>query len=129
MTHYQGYNGNVSIDGDVLLIHRDGKLAQAAFGRNATARRIPLGAITDMAFKPASRMVNGHLALGVQGAPPASKGVPSDVNAIVFTHKHRAGFDQLHAWLLTVLEYNRASGVNPAGFVVSGGGASIKDRH
>lgn len=123
---WHGHNGAVSVDGDALLIDRDTTAGRLAFGKGVQPRRVPLSAITGVRLKPASRLVNGHLSLGLNGVEPAASGVPSDVDSVVFTHKHRAAFDELHAWLLTVVEHNAATGAS--GLAAEGGGASIVDR-
>jgi hypothetical protein len=126
MTTAQGYNGTVTVEGDTLVISRDTMTGRVAFGKDAPPRRIPLSAITAARLKPASRLVNGHLSLGLNGAAPASTGVPSDVDSVVFTHKHRDAFTELHTWLLTVLQHNATA--DASGLAAEGGGASLVDR-
>lgn len=111
---YQGYNGQVTIDGDTLVVTRTGMVAKA--GGLSGERRIPLASITDVAYRPATRLVNGQVRLGLNGtAPVGAMPGGSDPNSVVFTHKHREDFEELHRWLLSTVEHYRAAGAHQAG--------------
>jgi hypothetical protein len=110
---YDGYNGQIVIDGDALVISRDGMVARAAFGKGAEPRRIPLQAISAVALHEATRLKNGWISLGVGGAEAPDLGTgsaASNGDTVMFTNKHADEFSQLHTWLLTVVEKNQASG-------------------
>lgn len=108
---YQGYNGQVTIEGDTLVVVRTGMVAKA--GGLSGERRIPLASITAVAFRPATRLVNGQVRLGLDGAAPvgAMTGA-ADPNSVVFTHKHREDFEELHRWLLSTVEHYGAAGAH-----------------
>ena len=98
---------------------------RAAFGKNAEPRVIPLQAISGVRLKPATRLGNGYLQVLVGGeeAPEPSTGTAaSNIDTVMFTHKNREAFEQLSAWLETVVAANEAAGIDPSAFgVVSGG--------
>lgn len=110
---FQGYTGQISIDADAMLLSRRGFAAKVA-GLGADDRRIPLASVTSVGFTPASRVTNGSLRLGVNGAePPAESDAVNSPSAVVFTWQQREPFERLHGWLLTVVERNRSLGLVP----------------
>lgn len=114
---YEGYNGQIEVDGDVLVVTRTGMMARTAFGKDVPPRRIPLQAISGVRFKEATRLGNGWLQLilgGVEGQAATAKTAASDPDVVLFTHAKRESFDQLHQWLLAVIDHNRSQGINSA---------------
>lgn len=112
METYDGYGAEITIDGDALVLTRNGFAAKQV-GDTGTWR-IPLAAVAGVNFKDAGRLVNGWLQL-VLGAEPAGKaGDPNDPRTVMFRHKHRAEFARLRDVLLGVVETNRAQGIDPA---------------
>jgi hypothetical protein len=114
---YEGYNGQIEIQDDTVVITREGRLAKAAFGKNVPPRRIPLQAISGIRSKEASRLGNGWIQLllgGVDKPAPTAGTAAGDPDVVLFTHGKRDSFEELKAWLLTVVTKNQADGVDPA---------------
>jgi hypothetical protein len=115
---YEGYNGQVAIDGQVLVVTRNGIVARAAFGKDIPPRRIPQEAVRGVRLKEASWLGNGwiQLILGGMDKPVATAGTAaSDPNVVLFTHGQKLAFGHLHQWLLTVVEYNQLREIDTAG--------------
>jgi len=124
---YDGYNGTIQVEDDSLVITRSGMVARAAFGKDTAPRTIPLQAIGGVHFKASSRLTNGWLQLvvGSSAAAELTTGkAGSDADTVLFTNKNREQFEQLHAWLQTVVEKNQADGVDPGAQGVEAGGAA-----
>lgn len=89
-------------------------------------RRIPLQAISGVSLQEATRLKNGWLALGLNGAAPPQLSfttAPSNGDAVMFTHKHRVAFQQLFDWLQSVASKNiRERVVAPGSADVKGAG-------
>lgn len=120
---YRGFNGEIETDGRTLAITRSGLVARGAFGKNVEPRVIPLRAIRGVRLKPATRLMNGwlQLLLGGGDTPELSTGTaPSNGDTVMFTHKNREAFGQLHRWLESVAAENTAHEVDPSAFPVTG---------
>src|SRR6476620_4201428 len=90
---FQGHTGRVAVDGDSLVISRRGFGAKLA-GVVAGDCRIPLASISGVTMKPATRMTNGSLRLGLRGVePPAEKDAVGSPTAVVFTWQQREPFE------------------------------------
>lgn len=112
---YVGYNGTISVQGEVLVIARHGVVARLGGLGSDGRRSIPLRAVSGASLKPATRLTNGWLTLGVGGEPSAavdSKTAASDPNTIMFRRKDDQMFAALYQWLLTVVDHNRTVGVD-----------------
>lgn len=111
---YEGYTGQFAVEGDAIIITREGMNARMGFGKTAP-RRIPLAAVSGVEFIDATRLKNGYLQLGLGGRPMPKLGMdaPSDSDTVVFVHKNRDQFRSLYEWLLTVVQHNSAAGIDP----------------
>ncbi len=112
MTSYKGYNGTIHIDGEILIITREGVVAKAA-GLAGPDRRIPLKAVSGVRIKPATRLTNGCLTLGLGGAKaddPEANTTAGNRNTVLFRKKEQTTFQQLHDWLVGVVNHNQATG-------------------
>lgn len=111
---YAGLNGQIEVVGDALIIRRTGTVARLG-GTAGPNRRIPLPAISGVGFKDATRLVNGYLQLGLGGQPIRELGsqAAGDPDTVMFTHKARDQFHQLHKWLQSVVELNVRAGIDP----------------
>ena len=110
---YRGYNGAISIEGDVLVLTHEGAVAKLAGLPTNVPRRIPLAAISDVAFHAAGMLSNGWLAVGINGqlAPDLRLSTASaSREAVMFRRKDQALFESLHRWLLEVIAFNRGQG-------------------
>ena len=114
-TEYSGYNGSIVVEGDQLTITHSGMAAKAGGLVHDQPRTIPLQAVSDVAIKEATRLTNGWITLGLGGTNAAKLGstnAPSDPNSVIFRHKDKDQFKQLHDWLVTVVQQNRDQGVD-----------------
>ncbi len=112
---YVGYNGTISVQGDVMVITRHGLAARLGGLGASGPRSIPLRAVSGVAFQPATRLLNGWLTLGLGGGPAASiesKAAASQPDTILFRHKDDQMFTALNQWLLTVIAYNERVGID-----------------
>ena len=124
---YEGYTGQIAVDGDAIVLSRRGLAAKTA-GLAGDPRRIPLAAISGVAFKPATRLVNGSLRLGLGGAEPASEHDAGTRDSVLFRHKDNEAFQRLYQWLESVVAYNRAHGIDPTAVPFDAGSASVTER-
>ena len=120
---YEGYNGQIIADTSTVTITREGMIAKVNFGQG-DPRVIPLAAISAVRLVPATRLKNGHITLGLNGnaAPELGLGVAAtNMDTVLFTNKKSEPFQQLHDWLLTVIQHNVDHGVDPTAHEVAGG--------
>lgn len=96
-----GRNGQVSFDGVMVTITRDGFAARMSHGRGE--KRIPLNRIGAVQMKPVSVMTTGFIQFSVPGeiTNPSQRGSRSvdaaaDENAVLFTKKQQAEFEALN---------------------------------
>ena len=113
---YAGYNGTISLTDDDLTITHSGLGAKVGGLAKNQPRSIPLQAISGVHFKQATRLVNGHIKLGLggNGATDPGMNAPSDPDALLFRHKNNEQFKQLHEQLLAIIDDNRRAGVDPS---------------
>ena len=97
-----GHNGQVTFDGTFVTITRSGFLARATVGKGE--KRLPIGSITGVQWKPASAMVNGFIQFTVPGGNEVRSHVGSqtrsagqDENSVIFMRKQSAEFEALRA--------------------------------
>ena len=125
---FEGYNGQLTVDGDAIVLTREGMAARVAYGKDVPPRRIPLAAVSGARLKPATRLKNGHIQLligGVDGGEPTSVADHPDV--VIFTWAKRAQFDELSQLLLRAAETNLAHG-DPASVTADPGQAGRLQR-
>ncbi len=96
----KGHNGTVIFDGRSVTIKRTGFFARTSVGKGE--KRIPLGSITAVQWKPAGPIVPGFIQFTVPGgkerrsrfgAQSAEAG--HDENAVTFYQWHEQAFQQL----------------------------------
>ncbi|WP_372346774.1 hypothetical protein [Streptomyces sp. KL116D] len=91
MGAYDGYTGRIEVDDHTITILRQGMAAKLS-GQRVPARTLPLAAVSDVAFKDASRLVNRASQIAFGGEPlPAltATTAASDPNTVLFRHKQR----------------------------------------
>jgi hypothetical protein len=113
---YEGYDGQLEVDGDALVLTREGTAAGLALGSDVPARRIPLGAVAGARLTPATRSRPGwlHLVLGTEPTTELSYAeATASPDAVLFLAADGEAFAALHQWLQHVAQVNRASGVDP----------------
>jgi len=98
-----GRNGQMSFNGRVLTITREGALARASQGRNR--KDIPLSQISGVQLKPNTLLAAGYLAITLPGAAEQNRqGNPAtDENTVVFGKKAQPGFERLRDAILAAL--------------------------
>lgn len=96
----EGYGGQVDFDGTFVTISRRGFLARATTGKGE--KRIPIGAITAVQWKPAGPLVNGFIQFTMAGATEVrsragrqTHRAGHDENSVLFTRKQMPAFDAL----------------------------------
>lgn len=117
MACFDGYNGQIVIEGAELLIEREGMVARATFPKG-THWQVPLRAVTGVQFEEASRLRNGWIRILVGGQtppPPTRTSAASSGDAVLFTHKDRQPFAALRDWLAHVAATNAATDVPSTG--------------
>ncbi|MFC7595769.1 DUF4429 domain-containing protein [Terrabacter sp. GCM10028922] len=96
----KGHNGTVDFDGDFVTIRRTGFLARASIGKGE--KRIPLGSITAVQWKPAGAMMNGFISFTLGGGNETRSRFGSqtvdatkDENSVIFVKKQMPDFEAL----------------------------------
>ena len=95
---YKGYNGKIEVEGEKLVITHSGFAAKTGGLVCDLPRTIPLQAISGVAFKEATRLVNGSITLGLSGADAVAVGsqAASNPDTVMFRHKDNDQFKRLH---------------------------------
>jgi hypothetical protein len=95
-----GHTGQVHFDGTYITITRKGFLARASVGKGE--KRIPLGSVSSVQWKPAGGLVNGFIQFEIpgQGGSRSAFGKQTtdaarDENSVVFTKKQMPEFERL----------------------------------
>jgi hypothetical protein len=97
-----GHNGQVEFDGTYVTITRKGFLARASVGKGE--KRIPLGAINSVQWKPPGALVNGYIQFETAGGGGTraafgsqTKQAGHDENSVIVTKKQGPEFERLRA--------------------------------
>ena len=112
---YQAYNGVITVDGACITITHTGMIADTGGLVLDQPRRVPLQAVSGVALKQPTRLLNGWLTLGLGGPEAAQltlRAAPSNPDTVIFRHKHRVRFEELHDWLASVARQNHANNVD-----------------
>jgi hypothetical protein len=110
MTECKGYTGRVLVESDAIVIVRDTFASKASHG-GVAPWRIPLHAITDVYFQPATRLKNGKIQIVVGTVPPSNRDAAA-ADTVIFTHGQQESFAHLADWLREVGKVNAESGVD-----------------
>lgn len=118
MLEVQGHNGTVSVDGHFITIQRKNFLARATIGKGD--KRIPIGSLTAVQWKPAGPIINGFIEFTVGGGTEArskfgsaSMQAGQNENAVMFKKAQMPAFEQLRVTLEHAI-VSRDSGSGPA---------------
>ncbi|HLL69071.1 MAG TPA: DUF4429 domain-containing protein [Micromonosporaceae bacterium] len=102
MIQVKGVNGQVEFDGTTLTIHREGFLARASVGRGT--KRIPVGSIVAVQWKPPSFGTNGFVQFETAGMGGTrskygqqAKDASTDENSVMVKKSMVPAFDELRA--------------------------------
>jgi hypothetical protein len=100
----KGYNGQVSFDGQYVTITRRGFLARTSVGKGE--KRLHVGQISAVQWKPAGAMINGFIQFTVPGGNERRSAfgrqttdAAHDENSVIFTRKQMPDFERLRAAL------------------------------
>lgn len=114
MAMYDGYNGQVELTDDELVITRSGAMAKMTVGKVAP-RRIPLQALTGVRLKKATRLTSGHIQFLMQyqdaAALPLGK-AGMDPNTVLFAWARRNTFAELAGLIEARIAHNTAEGLD-----------------
>lgn len=98
----KGHNGTVSFYGTFVTITRKGFLARATVGKGE--KRIPVGQITAVQFKPAGIVTNGFIQFTIGGGierrskfGSQTRDAVEDENSVVFHKAQQPAFEQLRS--------------------------------
>ena len=98
----KGWTGQVAFDGDFVTIDRKGFLARTSIGKGQ--KRIPLGSISAVQWKPAGPVVNGFIEFTVPGGNEGrsrfgaqTTDAAHNENSVVFTRGQMPAFEHLRA--------------------------------
>ena len=97
-----GVNGQVSFDGNFITITRKGLMARATVGKGE--KRIPIGSVTAVQWKPPGAMVRGFIQFTVPGgnegrshAGRQTVDAAKDENSVIVDRSHKQAFEALRA--------------------------------
>ena len=110
----KGYNGQVRIDGDWLIIERKGL---GRLGHSKGDKRIALGQITAVKMRPAGRLANGFIYFSTPGRDELRGGLSAartDDNAVIFTRNHQSEFDAIREQVENYVAERSAAPVSAA---------------
>jgi hypothetical protein len=119
------------VESDRLTITHSGLTAKVGGLVRDQPRTIPPQAISGVAMKDATRMTNGWITPGLGGADAAALSAgkaPSDPNTVMFRHKDKDQFKQLHDWLVSVVQHNHGQGVDFSSVVFNAAGPARLER-
>jgi len=109
----KGHNGQLSFDGQFVTIARKGFLARASVGKGQ--KRLPIGSITAVQFKPAGAVTNGFIQFTISGGNEVRSSFGSqtstaahDENSVVFVKKQMADFESFRAAVETAIANQHA---------------------
>ncbi|MER7251590.1 DUF4429 domain-containing protein [Kribbella sp. NPDC000426] len=98
----KGHNGTVVWDGTFITIRRKGFLARATIGKGE--KRIPVGSVTAVQWKPAGALVNGFIQFTLGGGNEArsrfgaqTMDAVHDENSVIFVKNQMRAFDALRS--------------------------------
>lgn len=104
----KGHNGTVTFDGDFVTISRTGALARLTIGKGD--KRIPVGSITAVQWKPPGALMNGFISFTLGGGNEKRSAFGSqtssashDENSVIVTKKQGAEFEALRSRVESVI--------------------------
>jgi hypothetical protein len=104
----KGINGTVEFDGAVVTIKRIGAMARMTVGKGE--KRIPIGNVMAVRWKPPSRLIRGFIAFTVAGGIENRSGfgkatvdAAKDENAVVVGHTQESEFLELRDAIETAI--------------------------
>jgi len=87
--------------------------------------------VSGVRIKPATRLTNGCLTLGLGGAKaddPEANTTAGNRNTVLFRKKEQTTFQQLHDWLVGVVNHNQATGTDYPSIEFDDGKPSLNER-
>lgn len=112
----KGHNGQIHFDGQWVTISRRGFLGRSTVGKGD--KRIHLGSIAAVNWKPAGPITNGFIQFAVTGSMPQRSTFGNrtsrnarDENTVLFTWQQRQQFEALRAQIENAIAASRAGAV------------------
>ena len=103
-----GSNGQISVDGDFITMHRKGFSARLQVGKGE--KRLPISTIAGVQWKPAGGLVEGFIQFSVPGGNErrsslgsATKNARQDENSVTFNKKQQPAFEEVRTFIETSL--------------------------
>jgi hypothetical protein len=113
--HAAGTNGQISVDADWVTLHRKGFNARLQVGKGE--KRLPIGTIAGVQWKPAGAMVDGFIQFSVPGGNEkrsalgsATKGARQDENSVTFRRGQQPDFEQVREFVEQAIATRGAGG-------------------
>lgn len=114
----KGVNGQITFDGQAVIITREGFFGRVGHGRGE--KHLNVKSIGSVQIKPATSLVNGFIQFAVSGeSSKASTGLgrsndaAQDENAVIFVKKHAADFEAIRAAVLAAQHSTPAPAAAP----------------
>ena len=101
--YVEGMDGQVELLPDRVVVHRKGLWNAFKFGLTSR-REIPLGAISEVGFKPPSMITFGEIEFVRSGRSSGDR-ARTNPNAVKFPRKKQAEFERLKEKVFTMLEH------------------------
>lgn len=98
----QGLDASVELMTDRIVIHRGGIINAMKYGLNAR-REIPIGAVSEVVFRPATSMRFGTIEF-VRGGRSAEEKKKSNPGIVKFSKKHSEQFEVLKEKVFEFIE-------------------------
>lgn len=102
LMYVEGMDGQVELLADRVVIHRKGVFNAFKFGLNAR-REIPLHAISEIGFKPASAIRFGEIEFVRSGRSGDERSIKNS-NTVRFPQKKQEKFERLKERIFKILE-------------------------
>ena len=111
-----GYNGQIDVYADRIVINRKGFLGFVSQGF-AGEKTIPMSSIQSVQFKDATIAINGYIQFTVLGGIERRGGVTNavnDENAVIFTYNHRTSAAKVRSIVESAILSRSSSPAQPA---------------
>lgn len=102
LMYVEGMDGQVELLSDRVIIHRKGLWNALKFGLNSR-REIPLHAISEIGFKPASTIIFGEIEFVRSGRSGDERSIKNN-NVVKFPKKKQEAFERLKERIFKILE-------------------------
>lgn len=129
----RGFNGQVRFDGQFVTITRQGFVARMRIG--VGEKRIPLGSISAVQWKPANWAVRGFIQFTMAGGIEVKSrsghqtaDAAKDENSVIFSHGQMPAFAELRTAIEAALAQRNAPAASPSASTPAGPAANPAGR-